>query len=383
MAAPQIPSLHTLRSGSGRGRGRGRGGGPLDGPVAPSSEEEQAARDQLVQQTDLDASVSRLSAVELGYLDDPFAQLFVSSTSQRRFPIINRGTYVRTKAIDNLVDHFLSNPVSRKKQIISLGAGSDTRFFRIMQKDLPGCDRHDESILRNILIYHEFDFPGNVARKRDVICQTSILTGLIGTPLSTVGDGIDGPNYHLHAIDLRSLNTEDPPPQALRDIDKSLPTLLISECCLVYLEPALADNAVQYFTRFLFPPTTPIGMILYEPIHPNDAFGRVMVSNLASRGIILQTLRKYGSLEAQAARMKAYGFDNSGGSDMDQLWQDGVDEGEKTRVGRLEMVDEVEEWELLARHYCVVWAWRGGESTNIWEGWKQLEMQMKERSSGG
>lgn len=91
MAAPQFPNLNSLRNplGAGRGRGRGRGRG---GDSGVSSEEETAANNRIVQQTDQDASVSRLSAVEVGYLDDPFAKYFVSTESQRRFPIINRGT---------------------------------------------------------------------------------------------------------------------------------------------------------------------------------------------------------------------------------------------------------------------------------------------------
>ena len=36
-----------------------------------------------------------------------------------------------------------------------------------------------------------------------------------------------------------------------------------------------------------------------------------------------------------------------------------MNEGEKERVSRLEMLDELEEWELLAAHYTVVWAWQG------------------------
>lgn len=57
--------------------------------------EERASKDKIIQGTDQDASVSRLSAVEVGYLSDPFAKAFVPSESDRwvrRFPIINRGT---------------------------------------------------------------------------------------------------------------------------------------------------------------------------------------------------------------------------------------------------------------------------------------------------
>ena len=61
---------------------------------AASSEEEKAAHDKIVQQTDQDASISRLSAVEVGYLDDPFAKYFVpEEKNKRRLPIINRGSY--------------------------------------------------------------------------------------------------------------------------------------------------------------------------------------------------------------------------------------------------------------------------------------------------
>ena len=84
MAAPQIPNLNSLR----RGRGRGRGIGRSDG-----FESRLTGKDRIVQGTDNDASVSRLSAVELGYLDDPYAAaLTPPGSATRRFPIINRGT---------------------------------------------------------------------------------------------------------------------------------------------------------------------------------------------------------------------------------------------------------------------------------------------------
>ncbi len=53
------------------------------------------------------------------------------------------------------------------------------------------------------------------------------------------------------------------------------------------------------------------------------------------------------------------GFEGGQGAvDVDFVWERWVQEEEKERVGRLEMLDEVEEWRLLGRHYCVGWGWR-------------------------
>ncbi|KAL8999403.1 MAG: hypothetical protein Q9169_001717 [Polycauliona sp. 2 TL-2023] len=371
MAAPQIPNLNTLRRGQGRSLGRGRGG-----PSSSSShEEEKAAKDDIVQQTDQDASVSRLSAVDVGYLHDLFARQFVSGPSQRRFPIINRGTYVRTKAIDNLVHRFLSpSSSSPRKQIISLGAGSDTRFFRLQtcSPSLPP------------FVYHEFDFPTNTALKITTITTSLDLLSLIpgynsdSVTASAKGISLSTPTYYIHPLDLRALSSSLDPPKSLKTIDATLPTLIISECCLIYLPPHLADNTVTYFTQTLFPPTTPLGLILYEPINPHSAFGKVMARNLATRGIVLQTLYKYESLEAQRARLKGYGFTaGQEAKTVDEVWEMGVGREEKERVAGLEMVDEVEEWRLLAGHYCVAWGWRDGDGDEegkgkrIWEGWRE------------
>ena len=86
MSASQIPNLRTLHSARG-GRLQRRG--------QHAGTEERVTKDKIIQGTDQDASVSRLSAVEVGYLPDPFAKAFVPSESDRwvrRFPIINRGT---------------------------------------------------------------------------------------------------------------------------------------------------------------------------------------------------------------------------------------------------------------------------------------------------
>lgn len=109
--------------------------------------------DDAVRNTDSDALLSRLSALKLGYLpSEPFTQEFSSNQqssgpqgagpsslsrpsqpggSARRSPLINIGTYLRCTTIDREVESFLKQGID-PKQIISIGAGSDTRYWRIM-----------------------------------------------------------------------------------------------------------------------------------------------------------------------------------------------------------------------------------------------------------
>ena len=281
---------------------------------------------------------------------------------------------MRTRAIDLLVETFLDVQPSIRKQIISLGAGSDTRYFRLSSRRSPPD-----------VLYHELDFPINTALKIATIHADPSLRHIvhIDDPISVLATDTElhAPNYHIHALDLRSLGRGLGPASPdgsgkLGHIDPALPTLLISECCLTYLAPDIADHVVRHFLSLLAP-ATPAALILYEPINPFDAFGKVMVSNLAARGIVMQTLHKYHSLEAQKARMRDYGFvTGKGAVDVDFVYQEWVEEPEKRRVSALEMLDEVEELNLLAKHYCIAWGWREGsrrgEDRGIWEGWRAL-----------
>lgn len=362
MSAPSIPNLLSLRGGAtGRGRGRargglGRGGTPGSGP-GPS-------HDATIQGTDTDAAVSRLSAVELGYLSDPYARLFVQGPATRRLPIINRGTYTRTTAIDALVDRFLaSTSPDEPRQIVSLGAGTDTRCLRLFAS----AQHH-----RNI-IYHEIDFPVTMARKQALISSTPLLRTLLSTPeplfpaawhshsLTPPNDRNDSNKSNknntltLHGLDLRTLTTSTPP---LPNLLPTAPTLLLSECCLCYLAPSHASAALSHFSAYL----PDLALVLYEPILPHDAFGKTMASNLAARGIDMPTLEAYPTPADQERRLREAGFVEVRSRSVDGIWEGWVGEEEKERVDSLEGgLDEVEEWRLLAGHYIVAWGWRGGK----------------------
>ena len=87
-----------------------------------------------IRSTDTDASLARLSAVKKGYLEDPYVHLFVprAQFQQARTPLINIGTAIRSESLDGLILSWISicDSMGKKGQIVSMGAGNDTRFWR-------------------------------------------------------------------------------------------------------------------------------------------------------------------------------------------------------------------------------------------------------------
>ncbi|KAF3907188.1 hypothetical protein ABW21_db0208909 [Orbilia brochopaga] len=349
-----------------------------------------ADKDRTVQQTDMDALVSRCSAVSMGYLSDPFAELFLDmlTAKDRRYPLINRGEYEATisltTALDKLVESFLSQPSKSTKQIVSLGAGSDTRFFRFAAtRTIP-------------FVYHEFDFSRVTIRKIQAIRKHTELSSLL-SKFGNAGADVDSSNiqidsingslhsshYHIHPIDLRSLKPGVPLPTG---IDPILPTLFISECCLIYLLPTEADDIFRWITTSFGQASetesNSLGIALYEPIGGDDSFGKVMIRNLSQRGIVLRTLQRYSTLERQMERMRALGFKSGmGACDVNFIHDKWIDATERERIDRLELLDEREEWVLLAKHYCIAWGWLESGPTSddadslAFRGWSELLLQ--------
>lgn len=247
------------------------------------------------------------------------------------------GTYVRQHSIDLLLEAFLKNG---GRQVVSLGGGSDTRPFNLLQR----------AEFSSTIVIHELDFQVSTARKVSTIKANKQLHHVIPVK-STDESEIHTTNYHLHAKDLRELNASSP---LLPGMDPSLPTLVLSECCLCYLEPGESDGVMDWLVKNF---QTGLGMILYEPIGGNDQFGVVMKENLAMRGISLPTLNKYPTLLSQTNRLQAWGFTAlSRAADMDYIHNNWLDDEDKQRIDNLEFLDEREELDLLLKHYCVAWA---------------------------
>lgn len=167
-------------------------------------------------------------------------------------------------------------------------------------------------------------------------------------------ESANGSQLWCHGLDLREL-AQAGAVSKLSGVRTDIPTLLISECCLCYLQASDASSVIKYFTDRI----PNLGIILYEPVKPDDPFGRMMISNLAARGVRMPTLDAYKEPTDQERRLREAGFERVKVMTVDKIWDTWVSEEEKERVDMLEGLDEVEEWKLLAGHYAVSWAWRG------------------------
>ncbi|KAI0753120.1 leucine carboxyl methyltransferase [Daedaleopsis nitida] len=317
--------------------------------------------DAAIRATDSDATLARLSAVRKGYLKDPFITSFVSRPhlQQPRPPLINIGTYVRSEALDELVNGWisLSEQEGMQCQIVSLGAGSDTRFWRIATGEKKSF----------VAKYIELDFAENTTMKAMAIRKSKELSAVLGRPeeisIENGGTSLHSPVYHLLAGDLRHPPTESLTPLLASPteplLSPTLPTLLIFECVLAYMSPAASSAVVHWFTDYFASPPEGnrviLGCIVYEMFSLQDSFGKVMVNNLKARNVALPGAEPYSSYDKLPNRFLQHGWELAEALTLKDIRRDYIEPSELERISQLEMLDEIEELELVLAHYAITW----------------------------
>ena len=93
--------------------------------------------DTAVQGTNDSSILSKISTSELGYFDDECLKYFATKIV-RRSPLVNRGYYIRARLIDFMIKEFTTkmNNEMTTNQIINLGAGFDSSFFRLKKQNI-------------------------------------------------------------------------------------------------------------------------------------------------------------------------------------------------------------------------------------------------------
>ncbi|KIY52342.1 leucine carboxyl methyltransferase [Fistulina hepatica ATCC 64428] len=330
--------------------------------------------DTAIRQTDGDAAAARWSACLKGYLDDPFCRFLTSRSHllQPRPPIINIGTYVRTAALDKLIDRWISLATRGDGQppcqIVSFGAGSDTRFWRL------ATGMHGSRIRS----YIELDFVEVTTKKAMQIKKSRELSSVLrnAAPFQG-GTGITSDKYHLLPVDLRRPPAECLVPLTNASVDgkpmlsPELPTLLLFECVLAYMSPEASAAVIQWCADYVS--AAPLGGIVYEMFGLQDPFGAVMLRNLQVRNITLPGAAPYPDVASLPNRFLQHGFHMVHARTLKDIRANHIEPAELERISQVEFLDEIEELDLVLAHYAITWGIKlppvQAENQEMWNLW--------------
>eukprot|EP00939_MAST-03C_sp_MAST-3C-sp1_P000454 g454.t1 len=326
-----------------------------------------------VQSTARDAARCKWSMVEKGYMRDDYVKCFVSNVSRKCSPLINRGTFARTYAIDAIARQFLQCKLKsgNPRQILSLGAGDDTLYWRLRGEHIFAKGG-----------FFEIDFQGSVDRKRRIISANTALRSFLddiekrrdgeegGTDPANVSEQeevdrqgekgsaatvpkseVHSKYYHMIGADLSDIEYIQHRLESA-GFNPHFPTLVIAECALVYMPPKESSRVVSWCGDWLRRSV----FVSFEPFRPFDKYGKMMLLNFKRRGCDLRTMEEFPSLDAQRKRYLDSKWKDVRVTDMLRVFNEHIEPDTIKRVARLEIFDEFEEWRLIQSHYVLAMA---------------------------
>jgi O-methyltransferase involved in polyketide biosynthesis len=259
-----------------------------------------------------------------------------------------------------LSSFFAENSTGTNCQVVVLGAGKDTTYFRYRNRNIMGMEQKPKCVL-----WVEVDHTSVVQEKEQLIRQSNLLSSfcqqLVKTEdgfqwshhdnVSTSSD-VAGSTYRLVGHDLR-----DSPTLLLGklNLNPSLPTLFLMECVSMYVPIAASKNLL----RSLSTCADNAVIVCYEPIlgnATNDPFGRMMEQNLMHAGVADESscLLRTRTLQDHLTKFIEAGFYRAVGCDLWQAYETVLSPEQRRRANQSEFLDEYEEWVLIMQHYCFV-----------------------------
>lgn len=325
--------------------------------------------DESVQKTNDDATFCKKSAVSLGYWSDPYLAAFGSRSDfeGRKAPEIHLGYFTRVSSIWRLICKTIDRIIEvqgEKLQILNLGAGFDTLYWRL-------SDHLQEigkvEILKSFI---DIDLPEVTARKCLYVRRSKLLLSKVA------GDGneevkfsrtdLHGHKYHAIAANFTDLPLLEKKLRDCSGFSFEVPTLFISECVFVYVDPLKISNFLTWAsTNF----NASIALINHEQLNIFDKFGQVMLENLAQRGCSLPGIEACRDKNTHIDRLLNSGWQSGFCWTMNEIYNSMLNREEVDRVDKIELLDEKELVNQLFEHYCVSYGWKNKNQINFDDIW--------------
>ena len=290
-----------------------------------------------VEWTNDEATRVKASIKSLKYIEDEFIDQFLPPTpvvKERKSPELHRGYYLRVRSVWERVVRFIEAADDGAViQIVNIGCGFDTLFFRLKSK-----------FSKRRFRFIDIDLEDVVHQKIRLIRKSEKLCGLLS--------GLEFEDFQLRSDEYASISKNikdcDGFIAALNGLDRSTPVLFIAECVFVYLPVDVSGNILKSISAN-FPKAS---FFLYDAVNLDDRFGELMKKQIGS-GLPLLGSDACKSMETQQQRFLNAGFASARVQTMMQVWNN-VQEAEKRRILSLEPFVEVEILQQLFEHYVFV-----------------------------
>ncbi|PGH10093.1 tRNA wybutosine-synthesizing protein 4 [Blastomyces parvus] len=303
----------------------------------------------LVMETNSASIVSKRSVERIYYPEPHFFRHFVKKPL-RRSPLINRGYWLRMRAVETSVRKFLEQPSEHQKAIVNLGCGFDPLPFQFLNRDAALCQN---------AIFIDIDHHKLMIKKRDTVTQCAALRGLLSDvqlPPETGSILLRSREYVGIGCDLGDIPKLE---AALKDVvglDKAS-ILCIAEVSITYMEVNLADAILRFMPKL----SNDVNFCLLEqyfPDGPNYPFASTMMKDFIKLQCPLHSIHKYPSLPQQEQRFLESGWANAKATNLWELWNDPafVSDDERLSLDAVEAFDEWEEFALFGSHHFLLLA---------------------------
>ncbi|KAJ9496531.1 tRNA methyltransferase ppm2 [Exophiala xenobiotica] len=308
----------------------------------------------LIMGTNNSSIVSKRS-VERLYLPQPHFYRYFVKKPQRRAPLINRGYWLRMRAVDWVVRQFLERPTDQKKIIINLGCGYDPIPFQWLAQDRDLCSGTK---------FVDVDFEELMISKREIIRNTPKMRDLLSinddVPQEK-GIMLDSEEYVAVGCDLRNPRRLERLLRSVVDLDDCL-VLCVAEVSITYMAAEDSDALIAW-TSTLSPDVTFCLLEQQSPDRPDNPFTATMMKHFAKLNTPLRSVFKYPGCHTQTLRFQSAGFHMVETQNLWELWADPrfLSPSQRMSLDEVEPFDEWEEFALFASHYALIIAQTGDE----------------------
>ncbi|KAH0558416.1 hypothetical protein GP486_004923 [Trichoglossum hirsutum] len=301
-------------------------------------------QDESIMGTNNSSIVSKRSVERLYFPGEDFFRHFVKKP-QRRSPTINRGYWLRMRALEYVVHKFLEEPTERKI-FVNLG---DTLPFQCLAKHPEKCQNAK---------FVDVDYMKLIKKKCAVVAETEQLRRLLSgmeLPASHSNTVLRSDQYLAVGCDLRELEELERTLAAEVDIENCL-VLFAAEVSITYMEAGPADALIKWAASFHNSRFCLIEQLL--PDGPENPFASTMLRHFDKLSTPLRCVHKYPLIKDQQQRFRDAGWPLAIAHDLWKLW--GMPEfltaNQRAALNKIEPFDEWEEFALFASHYFLLFA---------------------------